>query len=138
MSTDDIYARKKAFLEGQVRRLTTTLAPSREFKAAVASASVSDHDKLSETMVDNAIYKCILQRFPQVDLVNLALRKQYRLQYSTQAIRHVSTQIDELYRANIHADREVGIQGGESAILLDILSGQADFTDPKYHTTRSD
>ena len=56
MSTDDIYARKKAFLEGQVRRLTTTLGPSREFKAAAASAE--DQEKLSETMVDNAIYKC--------------------------------------------------------------------------------
>ena len=70
-----------------------------------------------------------------LNVVNLALRKQYRLQYSTQAIRHVSTQLDALYRANIHADREVGIQGGESATLLDILAGQADFTDPKYHIT---
>jgi hypothetical protein len=60
MSTDDIYARKKAFLEGQVRRLTTTLGPSREFKAAAAAASLDDHAKLSETMVDNAIYKRIL------------------------------------------------------------------------------
>ena len=58
MSTDDIYARKKAFLEGQVRRLTITLGPSREFKAAAASAE--HQDKLSDTMVDNAIYKCTL------------------------------------------------------------------------------
>ena len=57
MTTDDIYSRKKAFLEGQVRRLTTTLAPSREYKAAAASAAIEDHDRLSETMVDNAIYK---------------------------------------------------------------------------------
>jgi len=56
MSTDDIYARKKAFLEGQIRRLTTTLGPSREFKAAAASAE--DQDKLSDTMVENVIYKC--------------------------------------------------------------------------------
>lgn len=56
MSTDDIYARKKAFLEGQVRRLTTTLGPSREFRASAASAE--HQDKLSDTMVDNAIYKC--------------------------------------------------------------------------------
>ena len=134
MSTDDIYARKKAFLEGQIRRLTTTLGPSREFKAAAASASVDDHDKLSETMIENAIYKCTRRKESSLIVVNLALRKQYRLQYSAQAIRHVSTQIDELYRANIHADREVGIQGGESAILLDILAGRADFTDPKYVT----
>lgn len=72
---------------------------------------------------------------PGLNTVNLALRKQYRLQYSTQAVRHVSTQLDELYRANIHADRQVGIQGGESATLLDILAGQADFTDPKYSIT---
>ena len=58
MTTDDVYSRKKAFLEGQVRRLTTTLAPSREYKAA-ASANVEDNDRLTETMVDNAIYKCI-------------------------------------------------------------------------------
>jgi Kinetochore complex Fta4 of Sim4 subunit, or CENP-50 len=62
MNTDDIYARKKTFLEGQVRRLTTTLGPSREFKAAAAAAaSAGDQNKLSETMVDNAIYKCTLQ-----------------------------------------------------------------------------
>ena len=59
MTTDDVYSRKKAFLEGQVRRLTTTLAPSREYKAAAASAQVQDSDRLSETIVDNAIYKCI-------------------------------------------------------------------------------
>ena len=58
MSTDDVYSRKKAFLEGQVRRLTTTLGPSREYKAAAASATVEDGDRLSETLVDNAIYKC--------------------------------------------------------------------------------
>jgi hypothetical protein len=62
----------------------------------------------------------------------LALRKQSRLQYSVQAIRHVSTQLEELYRANIEADQETGIHGGENATLLDILSGNADLTDPKY------
>jgi glutamate racemase len=130
MATDDVYTQKKAFIEGQVRRLTTTLAPSREFKSAAASSSVEDKDRLSETVVDNAVYKCT----HHVDLansVNLAMRKQNRLQYSTQAIRHVSTQITELYRARLDADRETGIQGGESATLLDILSGRADFTDPK-------
>jgi hypothetical protein len=66
------------------------------------------------------------------DAVNLALRKHHRLQYSAQAIRHVSTQLDELYRSNINTDRETGIKGGESANLLDILSGNADFTDPEY------
>lgn len=65
-------------------------------------------------------------------IVNLALRKQARLQYSVQAIRHVATQLEELYRANIGADQETGIHGGESATLLDILSGHADLTDPKY------
>jgi hypothetical protein len=65
-------------------------------------------------------------------IVNLALRKQSRLQYSVQAIRHVSTQLEELYRANIEADQETGIHGGENATLLDILSGNADLTDPKY------
>jgi Kinetochore complex Fta4 of Sim4 subunit, or CENP-50 len=64
--------------------------------------------------------------------VNLALRKQYRLQYSAQAIRHVAGQLDELYRANIDADRETGVKGGETASLLDILSGHADLTDPTY------
>jgi len=64
-------------------------------------------------------------------VVNLALRKQHRLQYSAQAVRHVSTQLDELYRARINADRETGIQGGESATFLDILSGHADLTDEK-------
>lgn len=59
MTTDDVYSRKKAFLEGQVRRLTTTLGPSREYKAAAASTTVQDNDRLTETMVDNAIYKCI-------------------------------------------------------------------------------
>jgi len=68
----------------------------------------------------------------EADEVNLALRKQYRLQYSAQAIRHVATQLDELYRATINADRETGIHGGESASLLDILGGTADLTDPKY------
>jgi hypothetical protein len=59
MSTDDVYSRKKAFLEGQVRRLTTTLGPSREYKAtAAASTTVEDGDRLSETILDNAIYKC--------------------------------------------------------------------------------
>jgi Kinetochore complex Fta4 of Sim4 subunit, or CENP-50 len=67
----------------------------------------------------------------KVIIVNLALRKQHRLQYSAQAIRHVSSQLDELYRANIDADRDGGITGGESASLLDILSGNADLTDPK-------
>jgi len=63
MSTDDIYSRKKAFLEGQVRRITTTLGASREYKAATASATVEDGDRLSETIVDNAIYKCISLAF---------------------------------------------------------------------------
>jgi hypothetical protein len=63
--------------------------------------------------------------------VNLALRKHHRLQYSSQAIRHVSTQLDELYRSNINTDRETGIQGGEGATLLDILAGHADLTDPR-------
>ena len=65
-------------------------------------------------------------------LVNLALRKHYRLQYSAQAIRHVASQIDELYRAKLDADIETGIQGGENAVLLDILTGKADFSDPVY------
>jgi hypothetical protein len=127
---DDVYSTKKAFLEGQVRRLSSTLGPSRGYKAAAVSASVEDQDKLSDTMVENAIYKCKLCRI--LTSVNLALRKHHRLQYSSQAIRHVSTQLDELYRSNINADREMGIQGGESAMLLDILAGNANFTDPKY------
>jgi Kinetochore complex Fta4 of Sim4 subunit, or CENP-50 len=57
--TDDVYSRKKAFIDGQVRRLATTLGPSREYKAAAVSASVQDNDRLSETVVDNAIYKRI-------------------------------------------------------------------------------
>jgi Kinetochore complex Fta4 of Sim4 subunit, or CENP-50 len=65
-------------------------------------------------------------------LVNLALRKHYRLQYSVQAIRHVASQIEELYRTRLDADIEPGIQGGENAMLVDILSGKADYTDPKY------
>lgn len=69
---------------------------------------------------------------PSLTAVNLAMRKHYRLQYSAQAIRHVATQLDELYRAQIEADQETGIHGGESSILLDILSGQADLTDPKF------
>ena len=64
-------------------------------------------------------------------IVNLALRKHYRLQYSAQAVRHVASQIDELYRARLNADRETGIQGGENATFLEILSGQADYSDPK-------
>ena len=58
MATDDVYSQKKAFIEAQVRRLTTTLGPSREFKVAAASSSVEDKDRLSDTVVDNAIYKC--------------------------------------------------------------------------------
>ena len=58
-TNEDVYSRKKAFLEGQVRRLTAVLAPSREFKARAARASVPDSDRLSDTIVDNAIYKCI-------------------------------------------------------------------------------
>jgi hypothetical protein len=61
MATDDVYSQKKAFIEAQVRRLTTTLGPSREFKAAAASATVEDKDRLSETVVDNAVYKCTPQ-----------------------------------------------------------------------------
>lgn len=72
-----------------------------------------------------------LSRHQTLTTVNLALRKQYRLQYSAQAIRHVATQLAELYRANIETDHETGVYGGESAILLDILSGSADLTDPK-------
>jgi hypothetical protein len=63
MSTDDVYSRKKAFLEGQVRRLTTTLGPSREYKATAASTTVEDGDRLSETILDNAIYKCTSPTF---------------------------------------------------------------------------
>jgi len=58
-SDDDIYSRKKTFLEGQIRRLTATLAPSRDYKAAAASPNVEDQVKLSDTVVENAIYKCI-------------------------------------------------------------------------------
>jgi len=57
-SDEDVYSRKKTFLEGQIRRLTTTLAPSRDYKAAAASPDVEDSDKLTDTMVENAIYKC--------------------------------------------------------------------------------
>jgi hypothetical protein len=63
MSTDDVYSRKKAFLEAQVRRLTTTLGPSREYKPTAASTTVEDGDRLSETIVDNAIYKCTSPTF---------------------------------------------------------------------------
>jgi hypothetical protein len=59
------------------------------------------------------------------------MRKHYRLQYSAQAVRHVASQLDELYRAQIMADQETGIHGGESSVLLEILSGHADLTDPK-------
>jgi hypothetical protein len=58
MTSTDVYASKKAFIEAQVRRLTTTLAPSREFKAALATAE--DQDKISEAVIDNAVYKRIL------------------------------------------------------------------------------
>lgn len=62
MATDDVYTAKKAFLEAQVRRLASALGPSRDYKAAASSASVDDHDRLSDTMVENAIYKCIFPR----------------------------------------------------------------------------
>jgi Kinetochore complex Fta4 of Sim4 subunit, or CENP-50 len=54
----DVYANKKSFIEAQVRRLTTTLAPSREYKSAVG-AQAEDTERLSDTLVENAIYKCI-------------------------------------------------------------------------------
>ena len=61
---DDVYSRKKSFLEGQVRRLTATLAPSREYKAAASSANVQDSERLSDTVVENAVYKCKPSRRP--------------------------------------------------------------------------
>ena len=60
---DDVYSKKKAFLEGQVRRLATALGPSRVYKSAAALPSVEDQDRLSDTMVENAIYKCIFPLF---------------------------------------------------------------------------
>jgi len=57
MTTDDVYTSKKAFLEGQVRRLSAHLGPSRQYRALAASAE--DNDRLSDTLVDNAIYKGI-------------------------------------------------------------------------------
>jgi hypothetical protein len=62
MADDDVYSRKKTFLDAQVRRLTTTLAPSRDYKAAAANAE--DGEKLTDTMVENAIYKCIPRQWP--------------------------------------------------------------------------
>jgi Kinetochore complex Fta4 of Sim4 subunit, or CENP-50 len=55
MTTDGVYANKKSFLDGQVRRLTVNLAPSRQFKAAAASAE--DNERLSDTVVENAVYR---------------------------------------------------------------------------------
>jgi hypothetical protein len=132
MTTDEVYLRKKAFLEAQVRRLATTLGPSREYRATATSSPVEENERLSETVIDSAVYKCIPPASSTLTTVNLALRKQYRLQYSAQAIRHVATQLAELYRANIEADQETAIQGGEGAVLLDILSGSADLTDPRW------
>jgi hypothetical protein len=57
MSSDDVYSSKKAFLEGQARRLSVSLAPSRQYKRMAASAE--DKDRLSDTVVDNAVYKCL-------------------------------------------------------------------------------
>jgi len=62
MTSDEVYKSKKAFIEAQVRRLTTTLAPSREFKATLAAASAESHDKVSDAAIDNAIYKCTIER----------------------------------------------------------------------------
>ena len=59
MASESVYSQKKAFLEGQVRRLATTLGPSQEFKAAAASAELADNERLSETVIDNAVYKRI-------------------------------------------------------------------------------
>lgn len=55
MTTEDVYSSKKAFIEAQVRRLTTTITPSRDFKAA--AAAVEDNERLSDTVIENAIYK---------------------------------------------------------------------------------
>jgi len=57
MASESVYAQKKAFIEGQIRRFATTLGPSQEFKAAAASGDLEDNERLSETVIDNAVYK---------------------------------------------------------------------------------
>ncbi|QSL64325.1 hypothetical protein MERGE_001625 [Pneumocystis wakefieldiae] len=83
---DSIYLHKKAFIESQIRLLSRPLEPPPNWRENAKLDE--DGNELSETAVAHAIY-CL----------NMLLRKQYRIIFSSQAIRHVSEQIDRLYHS---------------------------------------
>ncbi|KTW29400.1 hypothetical protein T552_04111 [Pneumocystis carinii B80] len=89
---DSIYLHKKAFIESQISLLSRPLDPPPNWRENAKLDE--DGNELSEAAVIHAIY-CL----------NVLLRKQYRIIFSSQAIRHVSEQIDRLY----HSSNEVSL-----------------------------
>lgn len=81
---DSVYLHKKAFIQSQIRLLSKPLDPPLNWRE---NAKLDEEgNELLETFVAHAIYR-----------LNVLLRKQHRIIFSSQAIRHVSEQIDRLY-----------------------------------------
>ncbi|KAG0638014.1 kinetochore Sim4 complex subunit Fta4 [Tuber brumale] len=81
---NSIYDIKKGFLSSQLRVLNGTLNPKAGWQDKLPEG---EHGDLSEGVLNQVLYK-----------LNVVAKRHQKLVYSSQALRHVAEQIDDLYQ----------------------------------------
>ncbi|MCJ1472668.1 hypothetical protein MMC13_001317 [Lambiella insularis] len=109
---------KKSFLQTQVRTLNLPLSPSHGWRD---NSPASSQDDLEEEVVQEVVHK-----------LNTIIRKQNRIIYSAQALRHVAEQIDALYWAAGAPDVHTGeLEDGDIARDSDLRDHETILTLPE-------
>ncbi|CAZ81716.1 unnamed protein product [Tuber melanosporum] len=107
---NSIYDIKKGFLSSQLRILGGTLNPKAGWQDRVPEG---EHGDLSEGVLNQVLYK-----------LNVVAKRHQKLVYSSQALRHVAEQIDDLYQKK--DDNVEGITQED-----DVLRRGANLKDPQ-------
>jgi len=107
---NSIYDIKKGFLSSQLRILDGALKPKENWQDKLPEG---EHGDLSEGVLNQVLYK-----------LNVVAKRHQKLVYSSQALRHVAEQIDDLYQKK--DDSEEGITRED-----DVLRRGANLKDPQ-------
>ncbi|PUU72243.1 kinetochore Sim4 complex subunit Fta4 [Tuber borchii] len=107
---NSIYDIKKGFLSSQLRILDGALKPKENWQEKLPEG---EHGDLSEGVLNQVLYK-----------LNVVAKRHQKLVYSSQALRHVAEQIDDLYQKK--DDSEEGITRED-----DVLRRGANLKDPQ-------
>ncbi|KAI5840490.1 kinetochore complex Fta4 of Sim4 subunit, or CENP-50-domain-containing protein [Morchella snyderi] len=98
--TPSIRDLKKGFIASQMRTLSTSIEPPRAWQSQLPESPAGD---LPDSVVAQALYK-----------FNVVAKRHHRLVYSSQALSHVASQIQDLYQQQQQPD---GAEDAEESVL---------------------